>query len=1163
MKTAYLKDLFRSIGRSKARFFSIMVIIAIGVGFYAGINATEPDMILSADKYYKSVNLSDLRIYNPLGFSKEDLDDIRQIKGVKTIQEGFYKDVFLTTEEGNTYTVRLYSYDPADYKDGNGLNIPQLSEGRFPENIGEIVIESGKYAPNDIFLDEKVTLSVPEGENFADSISSDTFYVVGKAESPLYISFERGQTHIGDGSIDFYGFIHENNFTLDEVTEIYIKTEDSEQFLAYTEEYVEYLKPIQKNLEELGIQAVARETESLWEDLEQVKRELEEGKIEAEEKFQEAEQDLFAAEEELKNAEEELLAEEEKAWSQIQEAEVELEKGKIQLRDGWELYKNGLSEWEQGVSEYENHLSQLEKVKIQLDEKRPLIEESRIIFNELKKQLQEGEKMLAETEKVVLSVAEFQAIMKETPPHDSNSYLSLVNEKIVYPPQLKETLLSFGDFYSPDLVPTILYVTNEAYGKLGTEFDRAKTELENGKLELTKLENILQEYDQGVAQYEEGMKQLHIAKLELDAAKQQLDQSKRELEANEEKILQGEKELDANKEKLTTNFASARQELEEAKKELSEGWQQFEEEKRIVFQQLEDAEKEIWDAEKELNRLPSEWFVQNRDGNPGYSGYGDDTKRIGAVAKVFPLFFFLVAALVCLTTMTRMVEEERIQIGTLKALGYGAFSIASKYLIYAFLSSFLGTILGLCIGYQLFPRIIMNAYGIMYNIPERVVPFHWEYAIISLLLALVTTIGAALMSTIHELRATPAVLMQPRAPKPGKRIFLERIQPLWSRLSFSQKVTARNIFRYKKRFYMTVLGISGCTALLITGFGLRDSINDIMGKQFEEIFLYDGQIIANTEIEGYKVSLFNVLNNDQRIESFMSVLNETVEAKAGNVNRLYEANLLIPQSPKIISEFVDLHTRVEKGTIEIPKEGAVITEKLAKLLDVVPGDSMTIRSTEGMNYEVEVVEIAENYLTHYIYMSPSYYEMVTGESFSINSVLFNAINMDQDMEASFKEDLMENDSILGVVLLGSIADNFADTIKSLDFVVFVLILSAGALAIVVLYNLTNINITERIREIATIKVLGFREREVDAYVYRENIILTLFGTLLGLLLGILLHKYVISTMEIDSMMFGQQVHGISFLWSVLLTFAFSGIVNWFMHYKLKKVNMVESLKSIE
>src|SRR5690606_29647241 len=301
-----------------------------------------------------------------------------------------------------TYTVRLYSHDPADYKDGNGLNIPQLSEGRFPENIGEIVIESGKYAPNDIFLDEKVTLSVPEGENLADSISSDTFYVVGKAESPLYISFERGQTHIGDGSIDFYGFIHENNFTLDEVTEIYIKTEDSEQFLAYTEEYVEYLKPIQKNLEELGIQAVARETESLWEDLEQVKRELEEGKIEAEEKFQEAEQDLFAAEEELKNAEEELLAEEEKAWAQIQEAEVELEKGKIQLRDGWELYKNGLAEWEQGVSEYENHLSQLEKVKIQLDEKRPLIEESRIIFNELKKQLQEGEKMLAETEKVVL-----------------------------------------------------------------------------------------------------------------------------------------------------------------------------------------------------------------------------------------------------------------------------------------------------------------------------------------------------------------------------------------------------------------------------------------------------------------------------------------------------------------------------------------------------------------------------------------------------------------------------------------------------------------------------------------------------------------------------------------------------------------------------------------
>ena len=551
---------------------------------------------------------------------------------------------------------------------------------------------------------------------------------------------------------------------------------------------------------------------------------------------------------------------------------------------------------------------------------------------------------------------------------------------------------------------------------------------------------------------------------------------------------------------------------------------------------------------------------KHEKGNPGYSGYGDDAKRIGAIAKVFPLFFFLVAALVALTTMTRMVDEERVQIGTLKALGYGTITIASKYLIYALISSLTGAIIGLVVGYKLFPFVIMNAYGMMYDIPVKLMPFHWNYAIISVILAIVTTTVATLFAIIHELQAEPAILMQPKAPKPGKRIFLERIKPFWSRLSFSQKVSFRNVFRYKRRFFMTVLGIAGCTGLLLTGFGIRDSVNDIMGKQFSEIFLYDGQIIIDDD----KLTLEDVhdlLATNSDIQDYLPVQMEKIDVEANG--RTYEANLMVPLDIETFTKMIDLHERTTGKPVPLEADGVVITEKLAKLLDVGLGDTFSFINPEHIRYEVKVGGIAENYLMHYIYMPPEYYEEIANTDAVVNSAMFTIKDQENLSAQQFKEELLEHDGVLSIVFLSDIEEEFNDMMGNLNFVIIVIILSAGALAFLVLFNLTNINITERIREIATIKVLGFRDHEVDAYIFRENMLLTLVGTFLGLFLGVLFHKYIIRTMEIDSMMFGQQAHPESFLWSILLTLIFTLLVNLFMHRKLKRVNMVESLKSVE
>lgn len=1158
---SFYKDLKRAIYNSKSRFFSIMAMIALGVSFFAGINATEPDMILSADTYYKDYNLADFRVMSPLGFTEEDLEEVRSFEESFLIMESYSKDAFVTAREVRS-VIKVFSFPTDEEK---SLNKPMVMEGRLPEASGEIVLEEGAKSVLSLSLGDEVRISLPEEDELEDFFSEDTYEVVGFIKSPLYISYERGQTNIGDGSIDYFGYIPEMDFSMEKVTDLFIQTKESKNLTAYSKAYEVYHEPLKASLDEYGIFAMGRDTLALREELKEGKDELQKEKTEAQKKIQDAENELILAEKELIDGEKELNDNEIRYTQEFSDSRQDIKEGKEALEKGKEEYFNGYNSWLSGYNDYQDGAAELASSKAALDDAKNQIDQGERELAAAKTQLDEAQTQIGLLTQALEGLKEIRAGLPEGTELTEEEYLGIIEQIRVLSPELAVFLEENVPYNDPNLLNSLrnaldgtIVQLEETLGSAQAQYDQGLLQYEEGKAAL-----ILsrQQYDEGLLAYEEGERELELAMNKINAGKAELDEAKATLDASERELLEGEKQLNAAEAEFTRSLIEGREEIEEGKIALSEGKAEFEREKADALEKIREAEEEILDAERSILEIPKEWFVYGRDGFPGYASLGDDAERLGSLATIFPLFFFLVAALVCLTTMTRMVEEERVQIGTLKALGYKTPTIAMKYIIYALLASLLGSIMGFTLGFQLFPRLIITVYGSMYNTPYIMTPFHLGLAILSTAIAVLTTVSASLFATLSELKETPANLMMPKAPKPGKRILLERIAPLWRRMSFSYKVTFRNIFRYKKRFLMTVLGISGCTALLVTGFGIGDSVNAIMGRQFDEIFIYDGMVFLDEEKDG--VSVDQILGEQQEIKDYMSAHNESVSVYEKGSSREYETNLLIPEDSRDFSGFFDLHDRVSGEAIPLPEDGAVITEKLSSLLGISVGDTLVYRDTDSRTYEFKVSAIAENYLSHYIYMSRDYFREVTLRELTVNSGVFTLIDPEGIDESVLSQELLENEGVLGSVLVDTISEEFGKSLESLDYVVFILVLAAGALAFVVLYNLTNINITERIREIATIKVLGFRDKEVSAYVYRENIFLTIIGTLVGLLFGTILHRFVINTMEIDNMMFGRIISSISFGYAMILTMAFAVFVNLFMYRKLQKVDMATSLKSVE
>lgn len=594
----------------------------------------------------------------------------------------------------------------------------------------------------------------------------------------------------------------------------------------------------------------------------------------------------------------------------------------------------------------------------------------------------------------------------------------------------------------------------------------------------------------------------------------------------------------------------------------------IEEVKKIRRERETAREQEIISATQQASveqskAVRAKWYIYDRSVLPEYTGYGDNADRMKAIGQVFPVLFFLVAALISLTTMTRMVEEQRTLIGTFKALGYGRHSIAAKYIGYAFLATVGGSVLGVLAGEKILPYIIITAYRIMYPHMDVVrIPYNMYYGLFAVLAALACTLSATLFSCFHEMREQAASLMRPPTPKQGKRVFLERIPFLWKRMNFIWKATVRNLIRYKKRFFMTVFGIGGCMSLLLLGFGLKDSIFDIAALQYTQIQQYDGSIILKGEASPEEKEETSMkLNSDNRVRNTAVNLLQQVEVSHGG--RTKDLYLNVPQDVKAFSGLVTFRNRITHKKYKLDGDGAVLTEKMAKMLDAKVGDTIYIQDSVKGEVPVKIDNICENYMGHYLYLSRGLYRQLYGKEPSYNSIYYSMKEESLGKLEEVGESVLETKGALSVSYVSTMVQQLEDMLGSLNIVMIVLLISAGMLAFVVLYNLNNINITERKRELATLRVLGFFDKEVAAYVYRENIILTLIGSAAGIAMGILLHKYVIVTVEIDTAMFGRNIGFSSFVYSFLITLGFSFFVNGVMYFKLKKINMVESLKSVE
>lgn len=699
------------------------------------------------------------------------------------------------------------------------------------------------------------------------------------------------------------------------------------------------------------------------------------------------------------------------------------------------------------------------------------------------------------------------------------------------------------------------------------KINEAKNQISNSEAELNSAEEDLntqkQNLDNQFAEAEkqitdsenqinESIKAIGKETPELTAAKQQLQAKKNELSTNKttayNKIESGKQEISA-----------AREELEEAKTELAQNEQEYQNSKKEAEDKLNEAQNKIDEAKEEVAKIEkAKWYIQDRLDNTGYTNIFDAIETMSNISKIFPIIFYLVAVLISLTSMTRMIEEERVEIGTLKALGYKNGQIISKYMLYSFSACIIGGVLGMSICFYLLPSIVWKLYSMIYTIPEFYTTYRLSIGLVGILISFICIGGATLIVAYNELKETPSVLMRPKPPKNGKRVFMERIKIIWKRLNFSQKVTIRNIFRYKKRAIITIIGIAGCTGLMLAGFGIRDSVSDVPDFQFKDIFKYETSVtLSNTNgIE----QITEYLSNNENIEDFSKIYATT--GKVANENISYSVNIFVPEEIEGFDKVINLIDVENEQKLQLSNDGIIITDKLADKFEINVGDELTLIDSDDIEYKLKVSSITKNYVGHYIYMSKEYYE-ANMSSYKTNMIFVNTQNISEEQQKEISENLLNIEGVASVSIISSLIESVSDMLNTMNYVVLVLIVTSAMLAFVVLYNLANINIGERQREIATLKVLGFYDKEVDNYINKENIIFTIIGVILGLGFGVLLTNGIIESIEIDSLRFARNICVSSYIISAVTTITFSIIVNTVIHFVLKKINMIESLKSVE
>lgn len=1126
MSKGLIKEALRSIRKNKARFISIIAIVAVGISFYAGISASGPDMQQTAVDYYNSNNLMDIWMISSVGFNKGDVEQISKIKGVESVVGSKFADGTVVVNgrtaanvDGGQAICRAYGldfdlareFDKGD-SDKDYINRLTLIEGRYPKNDKECLIDQSDMAtPKGFKIGEKIKLVGIE-ENIENKLNVTEYKIVGIIRTPRYISFERGQTDVGSGTLGCFIYVPETAFKIDYYTELCATVKGADDYYPFSDEYYDHVGDVIEKIEKI---APGRLEIRVSEVTEVYQQQLADGEAEYERKKQEIEAELGEAFTELEYYRDLV----ENGDAEIAAAEAQLEA--MQSSTQQEI-TNGQAQYDAAKKEYDTKYQQWVAGNAQVEEYK---------------------ERLAELEVLVVEQNELMTTLKA-------EITDLENQIAMFPP--------------PD-------VTTDENGETVIVEDP----------ELTELKNLLAakktERRQTASSYTANVMEISTIQNNLPAAEAQLAQGKADLDAAEKKlnnasslISGGQAQLDQRVEEARAEIELKKQELEDAKVKLAEYDVEYNEAYEEAYAKLDEAEYDIEEARKKLESAASnpKWHVNDRKMLPGYENYGQTAGNIEAFAKVFPVFFFFVAAMVVLTTMTRMVDEDRTQIGTLKALGFTDGSIRAKYLIYSLVATFIGSIIGLVAGFYAYPNAIMTAYEVVFQLPELTILFPAKLIILGVVFSVASTTIATYLSCRKEMAAKPSDLMRAKAPKTGRRVLLEKIPFIWKHMSFSAKVTTRNLFRNKKRAFVTFFGIVGCMALLLTGFGLNDSINQILTAQYGDggVSSFDVQIaLKNSQISANESAIYNNVLKSENIEDAMMFYNKTVEGSSENSEDSLSVYLFVPQSSEKLADFIDLRSRTTDEKFKLDNEGVLITEKFAKRANVSVGDAIDLKFSDELTIKVAVTGIVENYAFHYAYMSPTLYSQIFQSPVMYNYMYAKYADgiRGTDKVEDVATELMKYNDINAVVDAEQTIKTFDELFDCLNLVIAIFIISAALLAFIVLYTLTSININERRREIASLKVLGFYDRESTSYVGRENYIITAIAIAAGTAFGIFLHKIVVAQAEVNVVMFGRIIEPWSYVFAVGMTLAFAIIVNIVMHFVIKRIDMVESLKSID
>ena len=1140
------RELRRSIRWSMGRYLAILAIIALGSGFLAGLNVTKSAMLATAQDYIDGQAMFDFRIMNTYGYTQADVEALGLVEGIRAAEGVITLDVLLQAPDSeDEVAVRLMSLPET-------VSLPKLQSGRMPQRAGECLADGYYYTDEDI----GTTLHLA-GSNDSDTLEQLTveeLTIVGLCSSPMYMNFERGSTTVGKGSLATFLYVPETTFDLDGVyTEIQLKLDQdytmySPAYEQALEEKTDVLEPLAEALAQARYDTVLQEARDALADgqaeydqglaeyrqeradalaqLDDAQAELDEAQAELDsqtETLESSEAALAAAQaqidagkEKLAQGRVQLLEEKSATYQTLADNQAQLTEQRTQATQGLQQVEDGLQQVEDGLTQVEDGLAQIEDGLAQLEQGLSLAQLG----------LEAAQNLLAAVE----------SGLAENPEDES-----LLAAKTELETQIANLESQIGDLEAQK---------SQALAQQA-ELETTQAELTGQK---TQLEATQAELNAGLTQIEDGLAQLESARLQ---AEDEFAAAEATLEANQLTLENSQAELDSNR----ATLESGRQELESGRQELADAQAQFDQEKADALAQLDDAQAELDAAKAELEEgeaeladmEPADAYVLDRSTNVAYACLESDADIVTGVSRVFPVFFFAVAALVCLTTMSKMVDEERTQIGVLKALGYGPGTISAKYLFYSGSAALVGCLVGVSLGMVLLPMVIWQGYSIMYNFSSTVhLVFDWRLSLLIVASFTLVMLAVTWLCCNKSLREVPAELIRPKSPKAGKRLLLERL-PLWKHLGFLRKVAVRNIFRYKKRLVMMLVGVGGCTALVVTGFGVQDTITNIAQIQYSEVTVYDMAVTFGEPQSQQDQAQFQAAIPDA---TTLFLHESSVDLTAnGGIKSVY---LLATE------DSLEGYVQLRSGDDPVPFPGVgetVINNGLAKNLELSVGDTVTLRTPDMEELTLTVSGIFDNNVYHYAVVSQETVRQQWGHGAEVNTAYVNAAEGTDVHQVSAT--VSGQKDVLNVTVSEDMATRVGNMLDSMDYIVATIILCAAALAFIVVYNLTNINITERIREIATLKVLGFYPRETAAYVFREGFALTGMGCVLGLAAGKLLHAFVISQIRVDMVYFNPRITWPSYLYSVILTFLFAALVDLLLYFKLERINMAEALKSVE